>query len=211
MEDETLDAGMSQMPGGDAAADQQAQPSQEAVAAQKPSAQEGGYSWEMRYRAAQSKADEHFANWQRSAADIANLRRQTQRERDEVVSYARAALVADLLPVLDQMERLAATAPPFVLEHNWVRGVALLERQLRQLLERQGLQPITCDATREQFDATCHLAVLQQSMSTYPAGTVVAELQRGYRLGDRVLRPTLVAVAAAPEETPAARTSDDKS
>jgi molecular chaperone GrpE len=162
----------------------------------------GGYSWEMRYRAAQAKADEHFSNWQRAAADIANLRRQTQRERDEVVAYARAAMIADLLPVLDHMERFIATAPPFVADDNWVRGISLLDRQVRRLLESQGLQPIPCRPNEEQVDASRHHPMIHRGQTGHPDGTILAELQRGYTLGGQVLRPTFVAVAREDPRVP---------
>lgn len=148
--------------------------------------------WEARALAEQARADDYYGKWQRAAADIANMRRRHEQERQEYMRQANAALIAELLPVLDSFDRALAATPPELREQTWVDGVTLVERQLRVVLERAGLSAI--EAEGKPFDPNEHEAIMHEA-SEQPEGTVTGEFQRGYRLYDRVLRPSMVKVA----------------
>jgi molecular chaperone GrpE len=149
--------------------------------------------WQARFLAEQAKADDYFAKWQRAAADIANMRRRHEQERQDYVKQANAALIATLLPVLDSFDRALATMPPELRDITWVDGVLIVERQLRAVLERAGLTPI--EAQGKPFDPTEHEALMHDEGSDQAEDTVTGEFQRGYKLHDRVLRPAMVKVA----------------
>ena len=122
-------------------------------------------------------------------ADFANLKKQVERERIEHRLRATDALLARLLPVLDNFERaLAARAG----EDGLRSGVQMIYRQLFDELRREGLRPV--EALGQTFDPAVHEAVATTTDSGLPPHTVVGELQRGYFFGDRLLRPSLVRV-----------------
>jgi molecular chaperone GrpE len=152
-------------------------------------------------RAAETRAQENLDRWQRAQADLANFRRRTQFERDELEKYATAALVTSLLPVLDNFDRAWSTLPGQFRRLTWLSGVAMVHSQLRGTLERVGLTEI--DAEGQPFDPSLHEAV--DSEGGDGPHHVVAVLQAGYKLNERVLRPTLVKVGPKPE-APAAET-----
>lgn len=142
---------------------------------------------------AQQEAVDNRTAWQRSAADFANYRRRTEQEREAMLGLANEMLLAKLLHVVDDFDR-ALAAMPRELEHlGWIEGLWLVERKLRALLESEGVTPI--EAVGRPFDPREHEAVIHEETGTAPDGQVIAEIQRGYRIRDRVLRPTLVKVA----------------
>lgn len=141
---------------------------------------------------------EQRAIWQRAAADYANYKRRTDDERAAVGQFATSLLVARLLSVLDDFDRALDSVPPDA-DDPWVEGVRLTERKLRTLLESEGVTPI--DAIGTPFDPNLHEAVVHEETTEAPDNQVIAELQRGYRLHDRVLRPALVKVANNPQRT----------
>ncbi len=147
--------------------------------------------------AATARADEATYNWQRSAADFANFKRRTDEERNVIGQVGTALLISKMLGVLDDFDRALATVPPDAHE-GWVEGVRLVERKLRTVLEAEGVTPI--EALGEQFDPNLHEAVVHEPTTEHPDNTVIAELQRGYRLNDRVLRPAMVKVANNPNQ-----------
>jgi molecular chaperone GrpE len=129
----------------------------------------------------------------RLAADFDNYKKRTARERDEYVTLANERLVKELLPILDDLER-ALTAAAEHEEAALEEGVALVHRSLASLLERQGLKPIS---TQGKFDPHVHEALLSQP-SESDEGSVIDVVQKCYTLGDRVVRPARVVIAAAP-------------
>jgi molecular chaperone GrpE len=145
----------------------------------------------------QAQADEHMRAWQRAAADFSNYKRRTDDERDTVARFANALLIGKLLAVLDDLDRALDHVPPDT-DDSWVEGVRLVERKLRNVLESEGVTPI--EAIGLPFDPNVHEAVVHEETADYPDNHVIDELQRGYRLHDRVLRPALVKVANNPKE-----------
>ncbi len=142
---------------------------------------------------ARAQAEQYRDNWQRAAADFQNFKRRTEQERSEWHKYANAVLIARLLPVLDDFERALQTVPPEMARLSWAEGLFLIDRKLQAVLEQEGLKPI--EALGQTFDPRVHEAVLYEEGAQGQADKVVAELQKGYRLHDRVLRPTMVKVA----------------
>ena len=130
----------------------------------------------------------------RQAAEFDNYRKRIERERKEMVDYAAADLVQELLPIVDDFERAlgADTGPGAELYRT---GLEIIHRQLMDLLRKKGVTSI--DALGADFDPHLHQAVAYEEGPDCREGEVIVELRRGYRLGDRLLRPTLVKVAKA--------------
>ena len=148
-------------------------------------------SLEERLVEAQAKRDEYLADLQRLAADFDNYRKRTARDQESLVARAAERLVQGLLPVLDDLERALQAAD----EHEEAKleeGVALVYRELTDLLRKEGLVEIETDGA---FDPHVHEALLAQPVDDAAQGQVIQVLQKGYRLGDRVLRPARVIVA----------------
>ena len=131
----------------------------------------------------------------RLAADFENYKKRAARERQEYVALANERLIAELLPILDDLERALSAAEQHE-EAQLEEGVELVHRSLAGLLERHGVQPISTEGT---FDPHVHEALLSQP-SEAEEGSVIDVVQKGYKLGDRVVRPARVVVAAAAAE-----------
>ena len=145
---------------------------------------------------AKLQAAEYLDQLQRSRAEFANYKKRIERERDEYISLANAALISKLLPVLDDWARAIETIPDNLRSLTWVEGVALIERRVRKTLEQEGLTEI--DAVGKKFDPELHHAVVREETTEYAEDEIISELQKGYKLHDRVLRPSMVRVAANP-------------
>ena len=143
------------------------------------------------------QSDEHLRGLQRTAADFANYRRRVDEDREGLSQFSNALLIGKLLSVLDDFDRALETVPPGTNE-AWVDGVRLVQRKLHGLLEAEGVREI--EALGQPFDPNFHEAVVHEETADHPDNQVIGELQRGYRLGDRVLRPSLVRVANNPKE-----------
>ncbi|HTZ05251.1 MAG TPA: nucleotide exchange factor GrpE [Gaiellaceae bacterium] len=131
----------------------------------------------------------------RLAADFENYKKRAAREREEIATFANERLVKELLPILDDLERALVAAS----EHEEARleeGVRLVHRSLATLLERNGVREISTDGA---FDPHVHEALLAQP-SEEAEGSVIDVVQKGYAIGDRVVRPARVVIAAAPPE-----------
>ena len=131
----------------------------------------------------------------RTLADFENYRKRADREKTDFFKYALAGTITDLLPVLDNFDR--------ALEHaeggdEFHKGVLLIYKQLFDVLRRHGLRPI--EESGVHFDPNIHEAVVTEPDPSVPAHTVVAVLQKGYYLHDRLLRPALVKVAVGGPE-----------
>ncbi len=139
--------------------------------------------------------DEYLDHYRRVAAEFDNYKKRIAREQQGMMQRATERLVTDLLPVLDDLERAVAAFAEHDAEH--VReGVELVHRALSTLLAKEGLAEI--DPLGLEFDPHQHEALLQQP-SDAPEGSVIQVLQRGFRLGERVVRPARVIVAAPKE------------
>jgi molecular chaperone GrpE len=152
-------------------------------------------SLEERAALLEKERDEHLDDLKRVAAEFENYRKRVARDQESLVARAGERLVKELLPVLDDLERALEAAHAHE-EAKLEEGVKLVHRQLEQILEREGLAPVPTDG---KFDPHVHEALLTQP-SAADEGSVIEVLQKGYRLGDRVLRPARVVVAGPKEE-----------
>ena len=138
-----------------------------------------------------AERDEYLDLLQRKQAELENYRKRAAREQERLVAHANERLVRELLPVLDDLERTLEAAERHE-EAALVDGVRLVERSLRAVLEREGVVEISADGP---FDPHVHEAMLTQPGEGAEQGTVLEVLQRGYRVGDKVVRPARVIVA----------------
>jgi len=142
-------------------------------------------------QAARDEAQANFARYQRLAADFENYKRRTRQELADRTQYANEELLRKLLPILDNLRRALDHAPEGS-DRNWLTGLRMVVRQFEDTLEAQGVSAIP--AVGEKFDPHRH-----QATATVPAeqdaDTVVSVLQKGYAIGERVLRPAAVTVA----------------
>jgi molecular chaperone GrpE len=147
--------------------------------------------------AAEAKAEQHLDDLRRLAAEFDNYKKRVARDQQALSARATERLVKELLPIVDDLERaLAADTRAGSAEAQLEEGVRLVHRQLASALEREGLAEIE---TEGKFDPHVHEALLSQP-SEADEGSVIEVLQKGYRLGDRVLRPARVVVAAPKED-----------
>ncbi len=149
---------------------------------------------EREVEALRGQVQEYLDGWRRAQADLVNQRRRHERERAEVQGSANARLITQLLPVLDDFERALQNVPPEIANLQWVEGIRLIARKIKQIFESEGVQEIPA-APGEAFDPNVHEAILQEETPGFEPGAVAAELQKGYKIGDRVLRASKVKVA----------------
>ena len=145
---------------------------------------------------ARSQAAEYLEGWQRAQAEFSNYKRRQEAGRAQTAMLANATLLHKLLPVVDDFERAMATLPASLGQLTWCEGVLLIQHKLGALLESEGVKPIGTEG--QAFDPRYHEAVTYEEVSGHEEGQIIGVVQRGYTLGERVLRPALVRVAKAP-------------
>jgi molecular chaperone GrpE len=137
----------------------------------------------------------------RALAETDNVRRRAQRDREDYVKFAAENLLRDLIPVLDNLDRALAAARATGEATSVAEGVELIQREMLRVLERSGLTRYSAQGQR--FDPARHEAIARMVSAEAAPDTVLHETAPGYLLHGRVLRPAMVAVAAAPDsETP---------
>ena len=146
---------------------------------------------QQRLEQAEAQAAEYKDQWLRATADYKNYKRRTDQERGELIRNASSGLILKILPVVDDFDRAVASVPPDVAATSWWAGMQLIDQKLRTILESEGVRPI--EALGQEFDPNCHHAVIYEETEGQE-NKVVAELQKGYTVHDRVLRPTMVKV-----------------
>jgi molecular chaperone GrpE len=128
----------------------------------------------------------------RTAAEFDNFRKRVDRERRELSEFAAADMLSELLPIVDNFER-ALQAPAPAEAEGFRTGIEMIHRQMLDLLRKRGVKPL--DTVGADFDPNFHQAVIHEPSADHRDGEIIAELQRGYMLGDRLLRPAMVKVA----------------
>jgi molecular chaperone GrpE len=161
--------------------------------AESEQVEETPLSVEDQLAAAQAEATKNLDGWMRAQAEFANARKRMEKQRAETYLNATADMAAKLLPVLDDFERALADIPSDVAANDWSEGIVLVQRKLVTILE--GLNIKHMEVMGQPFDPNFHEAILQVASDEYESGFVCQELQKGYQLGDRVIRPSLVYVA----------------
>ena len=163
-------------------------PASEAVGADAPN----GNGAADRLEALQQEKDALQDRLLRTAAEFDNYRKRMERERRDQLEYAAADVIRDVLPIIDNFER-ALQAPATSETDAFRKGIELIHKQMLDLLKKRGVKPI--DALGTMFDPNFHQAVIHEASADHREGEVMQELQRGYLLGDRLLRPAMVKVA----------------
>jgi molecular chaperone GrpE len=149
-------------------------------------------------QASQARADEFLAALQRERAEFTNYRRRTCDEREAMLGLAGEDLIRKVLAIADDFDLAIENRPPELAGNAWVEGVTAIDRKLRALLDSEGVRPVEAEPGSP-FDPREHEAIVTIPGTGRPEGEIVDVVRRGYKLRDRVLRPALVAVAAAPE------------
>ena len=143
----------------------------------------------------QAKAERYLSNWQRAEADFANYKKRSDQERGEARRLANASLIINLLPILDDLERALSSLDIRLVGLTWFDGIRLIHRKLELVLESAGVSQIQTEG--QPFDPRFHEAI---QYSAGEDGKVISEVQRGYKLHDRVLRPAMVIVGKGKAE-----------
>jgi molecular chaperone GrpE len=142
----------------------------------------------------QKERDELYDRLLRKTAEFDNFRKRVERDRKDMNEWAAADVIGDLLSIVDDFDRaLAAEAPPEA--QSFKAGLELIQRQLAELLKKRGVS--TVEALGADFDPHLHQAVAYEEVPGAREGEVVGVMAKGYKLGDRLLRPALVKVAKA--------------
>jgi molecular chaperone GrpE len=153
---------------------------------------------EDKIQTVQKDLEELKDRYVRKLAEFENHKKRSERERQEYFKIALAGFVHDFLPVMDNFERALEHARPADLESDFGQGVVIIRKQIAELWKRYGLIPID---TSGAFDPNLHEAVATEETDAAPPNTIVAELQKGYFLNDRLIRPAFVKVAVRKGES----------
>jgi molecular chaperone GrpE len=141
-----------------------------------------------------AKAKDNMDGWQRERASFANFRKRQESEMKDLRALASQDFIKKLLPIIDDFDRAAKNMPSELKANSWLSGLMLVQRKLSSALESEGIKAIET-APNAPFDPSVQEAVSHDDADGIESGHVIEELQRGYMLGDKVLRPTLVRVA----------------
>jgi molecular chaperone GrpE len=139
---------------------------------------------------AESKVSEYKDSWMRSQAEFQNYRKRIERDNDILRSNMKGDIVKKILPVLDDLERALQNRSA---EESWANGIELIVRKFQSVLEGEGIKKI--EAEGAEFDPNFHEAISNEPNDEVESGHVIAVVQNGYMLGERVIRPALVRVA----------------
>ncbi len=157
---------------------------------------------------ARAKEAEYLDGWQRARAELANARKRFQREQAQAYTNAKADVLSRILPIVDDFDRAFANLPDHLSKEPWIEGVELVRRKLHALLDQEGVTPI--EAEGREFDPAIHQAITHEPSEETPEGHIIAEAQKGYRLGDLILRPSMVRVSAGPPDETSDEPDDEK-
>lgn len=142
---------------------------------------------------AQEKAAEYLEGWQRARAEFLNYKKRIERDQAQTYQNAVGSVVKRYLPVVDDLERALNNKPQDAEGAAWAIGIELIYRKLATALEADGVT--TMDAQGKSFDPTYHEAISMEPSEQRESGEIIEVVQKGYVLGDRVLRPAIVRVA----------------
>jgi molecular chaperone GrpE len=163
----------------------------------KRSGKESITELEAALKKAQKEAQENYDRFLRTSADFENYKKRVSKEKADLIRYGNEELIKELLPVIDNLERALEHTSSEGAQEGIADGVEMTLQQFLGTLQRFGVTPVAAEG--EPFDPTKHEAVMEQATGDYVPGHVVAELQKGYLLNDRLVRPAKVVVAKAHE------------
>ena len=155
----------------------------------------GGDALQTRLQKAEDESRNNYDRFVRVSAEFDNYKKRSAREMEEFRKFSTEKLIKELLPVVDNLERALISAEhPSAEERGIKEGVELTLREILRVLERFGVHAI--ESLNEPFDPTYHQAMMQEPRDDVPANTVISELQKGYTMHDRLVRPAMVVVSA---------------
>lgn len=144
-------------------------------------------------QAARKLADENHERYMRVQADYDNFRRRSRLEKEDFAKYASMKLIEQLLPIVDNFERALAASQQAKDFDALVKGIEMTAKQLDQVLESEGLKSI--ESVNQPFNPDFHQAIMQVESEEHEEGVIVEEIQKGYTLKDKVIRPAMVKVS----------------
>ena len=168
----------------------------------------------VQLEAAKQEAAESYDRFLRASAEFENYKKRNLREMDEFRKYANESLVRELLPVVDNLERAIQSSAGNEVTNdadNLIEGVDMTLKEILKVFEKFVIKPI--EALGERFDPTFHQAVMQEENDDQPENTILKELQKGYKIHDRLLRPSMVVVSRPTKkgsDIPASETQDNE-
>lgn len=145
------------------------------------------------YQKLQAQSQEYLDGWQRARAEFTNYKKRVDRDMKDSYQNAAGDVIKSLLPVIDDFDRAMANVPKELQDNLWVSGIEMIQRKLNKVLDEYGVA--TIDPTGEEFDPSLHEAIGTDADTDVPSGHVTVTMQKGYKVGERVLRPALVRVA----------------
>jgi len=141
-----------------------------------------------------TKAEEYLDGWQRARAEFANYKKRVLRENTDIRQMARGEVIKLYLDIADDLGRALQEKPESGEEETWADGIEIIFQKLRSRLEAEGINPM--NPLGEEFDPNIHEALMKEESEEYESGQIIEVMQEGYWIGDKVLRPALVRVAA---------------
>jgi molecular chaperone GrpE len=163
-------------------------------AAARPGAGElGPVGLEAELERTRSERQEFLDGWQRARAEFANYRKRVEREQEEARSRIAGEILLRVLGIMDDLDRALKDRPASGEAAAWAEGIELIYRKFQSLLDAEGVEPIRAEG--QSFDPSLHEALSHEESEAHQEGHVIEVVKRGYRIGDRVLRPALVRVA----------------
>jgi molecular chaperone GrpE len=176
----------------------------------QPEAEPNAENTDLEQQLAQAQEEKQRLHDQyvRTLADMDNLRKRTAREKEETAKFANEGILRDILPVIDNLERAVEHSEKADDSGGLLEGVRMTLTQFNQALSRYGVA--TIDAVGKPFDPAFHQAMGQLESADHPVNTVMVEMQKGYQLNERLLRPAFVLLAKPPAQNAAAADDDNK-
>ena len=142
----------------------------------------------------EAKADEYLDGWQRSRAEFANYKKRVLRENTDIRQVARGEIIKLYLDIADDLERALQEKPEHGEDESWADGIEIILQKLHTRLEAEGIKPM--NAMGEVFDPNIHEALMKEENEEFESGQIIEVVQEGYWIGDKILRPAVVRVAA---------------
>ncbi|MCL2933832.1 MAG: nucleotide exchange factor GrpE [Trichodesmium sp. MAG_R03] len=169
----------------------------------EPTSQKEAYELlQTQLESTEFQLEEKESQYKRLGADFENFRKRTQKEKEDLNTQVKCSTIIELLPVIDNFERARSQIKPANDGEMAIhKSYQTVYKQMVDSLKRLGVSPMRPEG--QEFDPNLHEAVMRETTEEYPEGTIIEELVRGYILGDRVLRHSMVKVATAPESTDA--------
>lgn len=148
---------------------------------------------EKKLKETEELKNQYLQGWQRARAEFLNYKKEEAQRMKEILDYAKEPLILEILPILDNFELAEKTLKEESKKSPEIQGFLLIKKQFQEFLKKQGVEEI--ESLHKKFDPLCHEVVEEVDTDEFETGTVVEEIQKGYKINNRVLRPAKVKVA----------------